>query len=170
MNAPIRCLNKPLMASLAALHLECLNASGCIRIEGSLAGSGEGTIPALVRWEEGNYILPPAETSPTLHLSAIAADRTIHLVWTVNAPLPPTSTWQIDCSSQTGTTYLPITGIISSTRAYALTDLANYVSYTITLRAMLDAIPVLSGTVRATPTDRIVYLPLATRGGRPRMW
>jgi hypothetical protein len=124
---------------------------------------GEGTIPALARWEEGDYVPSPTEASPSLHLSGTPADRTIHLAWTVDTTLPSTSTWQIGYGSQTGSAYLPITGIISPTRAYVLTDLANYVWYTVTLNAMLGVAPILTDTVRVMPTDRSIYLPLVVR-------
>ncbi len=90
-------------------------------------------------------------------------DCAIHLTWQVNTPLPVTSTWQIDYTSRTGTVYLPITGIISSTRAYSLTGLTNYTWYTVTLSAMLDSTPFLNDTVRVMPTDRLVYLPMIVR-------
>jgi len=61
------------------------------------------------------------------------------------------------------TPYLPITGIISSTRAYSVTGLTNYAWYTVTLNALLDSSPFLTDTVRVMPTDRLVYLPLVTR-------
>jgi hypothetical protein len=103
------------------------------------------------------------EFVPELVLHGTPADRAIHLTWSVNTTLPPTSTWQIGYRSQTGTLYPAITGIISPTRAYTLTGLANYVWYTVTLNAMLDASPILTDTVRAIPTDRFVYLPLVMR-------
>ncbi|MGD9100544.1 MAG: fibronectin type III domain-containing protein, partial [Anaerolineae bacterium] len=104
------------------------------------------------------------EDNPMLVLSGVPADRAIHLSWQVSAPLPPTSAWQINYGSQTGSVYLPITGIVSPTRAYTLTELTNYVWYTVTLNAMLDASPILTDTVRVMPADRFVYLPLILRG------
>jgi hypothetical protein len=104
------------------------------------------------------YIGPMALDSLTLRGSP--ADQSIHLTWDVNATLPVTSTWQIDYQSQTGTAYIPITGIISPTRAYALTGLTNYTWYTVTLNGMVDETSWLSDTVRVMPTDRFVYLPV----------
>jgi hypothetical protein len=104
------------------------------------------------------------EFTPGLELHGTPASQAIHLSWSVNVTLPATSTWQIDYQSQTGTAYLPITGIISPTRAYTLTGLTNYVWYTVTLNAMLDPTPFLTDTVRVMPTDRFVYLPLVLRG------
>jgi hypothetical protein len=113
----------------------------------------EGTAPDL-----GAY-----EFLPQIELHGAPADRAIHLAWAVNVTLPVTSTWRIDYASQTGTVYLPITGIISPTRAYSLTGLTNYTWYTVTLSAMLDSTPFLTDTVRVMPTDRLVYLPLVAR-------
>jgi hypothetical protein len=103
------------------------------------------------------------EFLPQIELHGVPADRAIHLAWTVNVTLPVTSTWRIDYAAQTGTAYLPIIGIISSTRAYSLTGLTNYTWYTVTLGAMLDSTPFLSDTVRVMPTDRFVYLPLVAK-------
>jgi hypothetical protein len=100
---------------------------------------------------------------PFLDLHAAPADRTIYLTWHVGGTLPTTSTWQIDYQSQTGTTYLPITGVFSPTRAYTLTGLTNYVWYTVTLNAMLDSTSFLTDTVTVMPTDILVYLPLVLR-------
>jgi hypothetical protein len=44
-----------------------------------------------------------------------------------------------------------------------LTDLTNYVWYTVTLNAVVGATPILTDTVRVMPTDRFVCLPLVMR-------
>jgi hypothetical protein len=103
------------------------------------------------------------EFVPRLALYGVPADRAIHLSWTVNTVLPATSAWQIDYRSQTGTSYTPVTGIVSATRAYTLTGLANYTWYTVTLSAMVGSTPFLSDTVQAMPTDTFVYLPMVLR-------
>lgn len=103
------------------------------------------------------------EFVPRLVLYGAPADRAIHLSWTVNTVLPATSTWQIDYRSQTGTLYTPVVGIISATRAYTLTGLANYTWYTVTLSAMVGSTPFLSDTVQVMPTDTFVYLPMMLR-------
>jgi hypothetical protein len=108
------------------------------------------------------YIGPINERE--LALSGTPADRAIHLTWTVTGALPPTSTWQINYQSQTGTLYTPITGIISPTRVYTLTGLTNYVWYTVTLNGMLGSAAFLTDTVRVMPTDIFVYLPLVLKG------
>lgn len=122
---------------------------------------GQGKIPALVRWETGDYIPSPVESALTLH--ATGGDQTIKLNWTVDATLPPTSTWEIGYYPSTGTAYPVITGIISPTRDYILTGLTNYVWYTVTLNAMLDNTAIFSDTVRVMPTDKFIYLPLISR-------
>jgi len=111
------------------------------------------------------YIGPINERE--LVLSGTPADQAIHLSWTVNVTLPVTSTWLINHQSQAGTSYTPIPDIISTTRAYTLTGLTNYVWYTVTLNAMLDSTPFLTDTVRVKPTDIFVYLPLALRAYGP---
>jgi hypothetical protein len=107
----------------------------------------------------------PHPLTQDLVLSGAPADEAIHLNWSVAAwtYLPPTTTWQITYTSQTGTLYPAITGIISPTRAYTLTGLANYQWYTVTLRAMVGATSILSGSVRVMPTGILVYLPLVLR-------
>jgi Purple acid Phosphatase, N-terminal domain len=113
--------------------------------------------PQIAAWDIGAY-----EAIPEVALYGAPANQAIYLAWQINTPLPVTSTWRIDYASGTGTAYLPITGIVSSTRAYSLTGLTNYTWYTVTLSAMLDSTPFLSDTVRVMPTDRLVYLPLVT--------
>jgi len=105
---------------------------------------------------------PTAE--PELVLNGTPADQSIHLTWTVTGDLPATSTWQIDCQSQTGTLYTPITGLISTTRAYPLTSLTNYTWYTVTLSGMLESTPFLTDTVKIMPTDIFIYLPIVLKG------
>lgn len=121
---------------------------------------GQGKIPALVRWETSDYI--PSSAKPALTLHATGGDQTIKLDWTVDGALPPTSTWQIAYSPDSGTAYLPITGIISATHAYTLTDMTNYMRYTVTLTAA-GTDPLLTATVRVMPTDIFLYLPLILR-------
>jgi hypothetical protein len=106
------------------------------------------------------YDIGAYEFTPALKLYLAPADRALHLRWTVNTSLPATSTWQIDYQSESGTVWLPVTGIISPTRAYTLTGLSNYARYTVTLSAMLGSSPLLSDTAVATPTDIFVYLPI----------
>jgi parallel beta-helix repeat protein len=111
-------------------------------------------------WDIGAY-----EFVQTLRLRGTPANQAIHLAWTVNATLLPTSTWRIDYASETGTVLLPPISIPTSTvRSYTLTGLTNYVWYTVTLNAMVDATPILTDTVRVMPTDIFVYLPLLLKG------
>jgi hypothetical protein len=105
----------------------------------------------------------PVDEPPTLTLHAAPANQAIHLNWTFSGNLPPTSTWQIGYQSQTGTLYPPFTGITSPTRAFTLSDLGNYVWYTVTLNAMLGSTPWLTDTARAMPTGIFVYLPAVPR-------
>ena len=111
-----------------------------------------------------DYKIIDLDALPTaLTLHGTPADRAIHLTWEIDGTLPPTSTWRIDYGSETGTVYLPITDIISPTRAHTLTELTNYVWYTVTLNTV-GVTPVLSDTVRVMPTGRFVYLPFLLKG------
>ena len=98
-----------------------------------------------------------------LTLRGAPGNQMIHLTWEVNYALPPTSTWQIAYYSQTATSPLSVTDIVSPTRAHTLTGLTNYAEYTVTLNAMLDSTPFLTDTVRVMPTDRFVYLPVVIK-------
>jgi hypothetical protein len=74
--------------------------------------------------------------------------------------LPITNTWRLAYYSQTVGSSIVISGIPNPTRAYLLTSLTNYIWYTITLNALLDASPFLTDTIKLMPTDRLVYLPV----------
>jgi len=109
------------------------------------------------------YDIGAYEFQLALVLSGKPGNQIIYLNWSLNTALPAGSAWRIDYVSQTGTAYLPITGILSPTRAYTLTSLTNYVWYTVTLNAMLDSTPFLTDTVRVMPTSIFVYLPLVLK-------
>jgi hypothetical protein len=115
----------------------------------------------VLRPQGEGYDIGAYERLAGLVLTGIPADQTIHLNWTHDGiTLPVTSTWKIDYQSTTGTVYVPINIVTSTVHAYALTDLSNYVWYTVTLNAMLDTTPFLTDTVRVMPTDKSVYLPM----------
>ncbi|CAG0927106.1 hypothetical protein TFLX_00354 [Thermoflexales bacterium] len=101
------------------------------------------------------------EFTPELVLYGSPADRTLHLNWTIDSTLPPTSTWRIAYYSQTVPSAL--NDIVSPTRAYTLTGLTNYAWYTVTLNAMLNMTPLYTATLKLMPTDRLVYLPIVLR-------
>ncbi|MBI5564140.1 MAG: right-handed parallel beta-helix repeat-containing protein, partial [Chloroflexi bacterium] len=101
------------------------------------------------------------EFTPELMLYGSPADRAIHLTWTIDSALPPTSTWRIAYYSQT--VPITITNILSPTRAYELNGLTNYAWYTVTLNALLDATPLYTDTLKLMPTDRLLYLPIVWR-------
>jgi hypothetical protein len=122
-----------------------------------------GTIPALTRWQSGDYIPLSEECSYTLRLTGSPADQAIRLNWQINAPVPPTITWKIDYYTQTTTSPLTVTNLISTTRNHTLTNLTNGQWYTVTLYAMLDNAPWLSDTIRALATDKFVYLPVVMK-------
>ena len=103
------------------------------------------------------------EWRPALMLHGTGADQTIRLDWSVNATLPPTSTWNIDYDGPSGHQFSPITDIISSTRTYTLTGLTNATWYTVTTQSMLDSTSLLSDTVHVMPTILLTHLPLVLK-------
>ena len=103
------------------------------------------------------------EWRPALTLYGTGADRIIGLNWTLNTTLPPTGTWRIDYDGPAGDQPSPVTGIVSTTRSYALTGVTNYVWYTLTLAALLDSTPLFSDTVHVMPTDQFGYLPVVLK-------
>ncbi len=91
-----------------------------------------------------------------------SGDWAIRLSWGINVTMSATATWAIAYQNP-GSAYLPITGILSLTRAYTLTNLTNGVRYTVTLSAMLDGAAWLSDSVAVMPTGIRLYLPLVLR-------
>jgi hypothetical protein len=126
------------------------------------AYAGEGANPGWLPKLERKPVL--ANSEPVLDLTGMPAHQAIYLSWVVTGTLPPTSTWRIDYSSQTGTLYAPVTGILSPTRAYTLTGLTNYVWYTVTVSGMLNSVPLLTDTITVMPTDISIWLPLVLKG------
>jgi len=114
--------------------------------------------PQRTTWDIGAY-----EAPPLLALHAGPADHAIHLSWAVNTTLPPTTTWRIIYTGPSGDPASPITGLPEPTRSQSLTGLTNYTLYSVTVNAMLDGTPVLTETVTAMPTDRLVVLPQIAR-------
>lgn len=88
------------------------------------------------------------------------ASEAIWLDWETLAGVPMTGTWKIAYEGVPGVQPSPITEVVSATRAYTLTGLANYTWYTVTVSALIDSAPAMSDTVRVMPTDKFWYLPL----------
>ena len=103
------------------------------------------------------------EFDPQLELHGAPGDQAIYLNWTVNVTLPATTTWTIAYDGPAGVPPSPIIGLAEPTRAYTLTSLTNYESYTVTLQAMADATPILTDVVRVMPTDQLLFMPLVVR-------
>jgi hypothetical protein len=115
--------------------------------------------PQIAGWDIGPY-----EALPEVMLYGTPGNHMIYLNWSVNTPLPPTSTWRIEYYSQTvASTVVATDALTNTSRTYTLINLTNYAWYTVTLNAMLGSTPFLTDTVRAMPTDRFVYLPLVLR-------
>ena len=102
----------------------------------------------------------PCNQASDLTLIGFPGNETINLTWKVNVVLPITSTWEISYTGPTGDQPSPITGLPEATRAYTLTGLANYVPYSVTLNAILDNTPLLTGTITIMPSGTLVFLPL----------
>jgi hypothetical protein len=134
-----------------------------LKVYGPAVDTGQVTVndEEAIAVRIGDYVVVYAET--TLVLRGTPADRTIYLTWDVYGDLLAGTFWHL--TAYTGTASAPVTrtGIISPTRAYSLTGLANYTRYTVTLNAMVDTTPFLTDTVRVMPTDICVYLPLVRR-------
>jgi hypothetical protein len=115
-------------------------------------------IPAKRRFEG----LPCSQITE-LSLNGFPGDQTIYLTWELNTTLPVTSTWEISYAGPTGDQPSPIAGLPEATRAYILTGLTNYVTYNITLNAMLGSTPFLTDTLMVMPSDILLFLPLAIK-------
>ena len=123
-----------------------------------------GSAPDLGAYEVGAELpqYGPRDATP-LVLTGSPADRTIYLSWKVNITLPVTATWQISYDGPVGSPPSPIVGISNATRNYTITNLTNYTLYTVTLHAILDSSPILTGTVAVMPTDLLVHLPVVMK-------
>lgn len=95
-----------------------------------------------------------------LVLRGVPGNEAIYLTWEVGTSIPVTSTWDISYEGPTGDQPSPITGLPEPTRAFTLSGLTNYVPYTITLKAVLESTPILTGTVTVMPSDKSLYLPV----------
>jgi hypothetical protein len=114
-------------------------------------------------WEAAREELADIIEGDSLRLRGAPADEAIHLTWELSGTLPSSYAWQIDYVGTPGHQSSPITGVVSSTRAYPLTGLTNYEWYTVTLSTLVDSTALLSDTVRVMPTDIFVHLPLVLR-------
>jgi hypothetical protein len=117
----------------------------------------------VTRPREAAYDVGAYEFVPALSLYATPGNYSLQLGWSVNTTLPVTSTWQIAYSGPLGDQPSPITGIATAARAYTLTGLTNYTHYTVALTALLGGTPIMSDTVTAMPTDRLMFLPMIGR-------
>ena len=95
----------------------------------------------------------------TLTVHAAPAHQSVRLNWETTATLPATAVWRITYDGPAGTPPSPIDNLPLGTRAYTLTNLTNYMLYNFTVSAIDNDAPVLTQTVQARPTDRLVYLP-----------
>lgn len=94
-----------------------------------------------------------------LTFNGISADGIIYLAWGTGSALPAGSAWQISYDGPAGSQPSPVTGLPAVTRAFTLTGLKNYVLYTVTLSAMLNGSPIVTGKVMVMPTDISLHLP-----------
>jgi hypothetical protein len=110
----------------------------------------------------GWYAMAALIASPedALQLYGSPSDQAIHLHWDVDPVPPGLSSWRILYDGPPGSPASPITGLDGSSRELALTNLANYTPYTVTLNAMQGSTPVLTDTVTVMPTDMLLRLPL----------
>jgi len=109
------------------------------------------------------------EYTPILYLTAIPHDRAIYLSWTEFED-PALDSYAITYTyglggSDASQGLSPISGIPPATQVYSLTEVTNYVFYTVTVAARdeSNADLAVSNSVRVMPTDIFVYLPLAVK-------
>jgi hypothetical protein len=109
------------------------------------------------------------ELQSFIRLSAWPADEKIHLAWWLagHDPLLASFSISVTVSPQGAIGYSStlITGLPTTTLAYTLTGLANYVRYTTTVEGWdaKDGLLIRSNAVTVMPTDIAVYLPLTVR-------
>jgi hypothetical protein len=108
------------------------------------------------------------ELQSLIDLSARPGDRKIHLAWLAGHDLFLASFAISVTISAQGTVSYPstlITGLPTTTLAYTLTDLVNYVWHTVTVEGWDagDSLLMRSNAVTVMPTDIFVYLPLTVR-------
>jgi hypothetical protein len=136
---------------------------GSPAIDAGMNASVTADLEGTPRPQGGGYDLGAYEFTPALELSGRPSDQAIYLTWRVNVSLPPTATWTIDYAGPPGDPPSPITGLPEPTRTLTLTDLDNYVPYTINLTALLSGAAVLTDTVTVMPTDISLNLPLVRK-------
>jgi hypothetical protein len=88
----------------------------------------------------------------------------VTLIWQVNASLPGSATWQIEYTPGGGSPDTPVSSIPGATRSLTIDGLANYTIYSFTLTAKDGATALFSATVQLMPSDRLIRLPVITRG------
>ncbi|NBD36033.1 MAG: DUF1565 domain-containing protein [Chloroflexi bacterium] len=111
------------------------------------------------------------EAQPRLSLTAQPGDHKLNLRWRAMG-MPATlasfaisTTYRMEKSLTLIIAPPPITGLLTTTRAYTLTGLVNYTPHTVTVEARDAAGQILhrSPPVTATPTDIFIYLPTILR-------
>jgi hypothetical protein len=118
-----------------------------------------GTAPDMGAYELQSFI----------RLSAWPADEKIHLAWWLAGHDPLLSSFSISVTvsphGTIGYSSTLVTGLPTTTQAYTLTGLANYVRYTATVegRDANGGLLMRSNGVTVMPTDIYVYLPLTLR-------
>jgi hypothetical protein len=106
------------------------------------------------------------ELQALLYLSAWPGNQRAHLAWQLLSDHPALFSFAISCTvSPHGSTAFPpflITGLPTTTRAYTLTGLTNYLWYTVVVEAQDERGDLLARSPPAVvmPTDRYIYLPL----------
>jgi hypothetical protein len=109
------------------------------------------------------------EVQSLLHLSARPGDERIYLTWRVVGHHPVWASFAISLTAAPSgsTVYAPtlVTDLLTTTRAYTLTGLANYVWHTVTVEARdtNQSLRERSNPLLVMPTDHYLYLPLVLR-------
>jgi hypothetical protein len=154
-----------IIATPTQLFVDPLNADYHLKA-GSPAVDNGTSLPQVTVDLEGNarpsgasYDIGAYELTPSLVLQGAGRNGSIDLNWSISTALPGGSDWTISYDGPPGNPASPIQHIPAATRSFTINGLTNQTWYTVTLKAMLAATPILTDTVQLMPSAYILYLP-----------